>query len=155
YDSSQLRRWPVELSSCGGRQRVRIGPPQRLLTIDAASPAGFMTFCGPDQKRLAISDLSHGLGVNLIDLVPRPRVSQSWRTPTAVFLAASPDGRWVATGSYDGPGFQVWDTRRKAEPHRWDMGDACVAFSPDGHWFVSASGGSAYTGAECCFWRVG
>ena len=35
------------------------------------------------------------------------------------------------------------------------MGDAVVAFSPDGRWFVSSTGGSAYTGAECIFWRVG
>ena len=114
-----------------------------------------MEFCGPDQKRLAIGDFSHGLGVNLIELAPRPRVVQSWRTRTAAFLAASPDGRWVATGSYDGPGFQVWDTRRNVEAHRWDTGDADVAFSPDGRWLVSSIGGSAYSGAECVFWKVG
>jgi WD40 repeat protein len=155
YNSSQLRRWPLEHSSRQGRQRVRIGPPQRLLTINNAGPVGHMTFCGPDQKRLAIQDFLHGQGVRLIDLAPRPHVVQSWRTRTAAFLAASPDGRWVATGSYDGPGFQVWDTLRNAEARLWQTGDACVAFSPDGRWFVSASGGSAYTGAECCFWKVG
>ena len=80
---------------------------------------------------------------------------QSWRTRTADFIAASPDGRWVATGSLDGPGFQVWDTRRNVEARRWDTGDADVAFSPDGRWLVSGTGGSAYTGAECCFWKVG
>ena len=66
--------------------------------MENASRNGHMAFCGPDQERLAIGDFSHGLGVNLIELAPRPRVVQSWRTRTAVFLAASPDGRWVATG---------------------------------------------------------
>jgi WD40 repeat protein len=49
YDSQQLRRWPLEFSTRDGRERVRIGPPQRLLTIDNASSCGRMTFCGPDQ----------------------------------------------------------------------------------------------------------
>jgi WD40 repeat protein/Tfp pilus assembly protein PilF len=155
YDSHQLRRWPLEFSSHDGSKRLRIGPPQRLLTIRGASPSGRMTFCGPDERRLALVYYNPGLGVNLIDLSPRPDVTKSWRTPTANFLAASPDGRWVATGSYDGPGFLVWDTWRNAEAHRWDTGDAAVAFSPDGRWFVSSTGGSAYTGAECCFWKVG
>jgi tetratricopeptide (TPR) repeat protein len=145
----------VEFSSRDGRERVSIGPPQRLLALEPASPSGRMSFCGPDQTRLAIIDFAHGLGVNLIDLQPQPRVVQAWRTPTANFLAASPNGRWVATGSYDGPGFSVWDTLRNAEARLWSTGDACVAFSPDGRWLVSASGGSAYSGAECVFWKVG
>jgi WD40 repeat protein len=153
YASRQLRRWPLEFSSREGREWVRIGPPQRLLTLDHADPNGRMVFCGPDQNRLVITDNLRG--VNLIELAPRPRVVQSWRTPTASFLAASPDGRWVATGSWEGPGFQVWDTLRNAEARLWSTGDACVAFSPDGRWFVSGSGGGSYTGAECCFWKVG
>src|SRR5262249_18422263 len=86
YNSSQLRRWPLEFSSRQGHDRLRIGPPQQLLRIDNASPSGRMTFCGPDQKRLAIFDFHKE--VHLIDLAPRPRVVQSWRTPTAAFLAA-------------------------------------------------------------------
>jgi WD40 repeat protein len=153
YNSSRLRRWPLEFSSRDGRRRVHIGPPQRLLTLDHTDPNGRMVFCGPDQKRLAIFDFHRG--VSLIDLAPQPHVVQSWRTRTAAFLAASPDGRWVATGSWEGPGFQVWDTLRNVEARLWRTGDACVAFSPDGRWFVSASGGGSYTWAECSFWKVG
>jgi WD40 repeat protein/Tfp pilus assembly protein PilF len=160
YDSSQLRRWPLELSSRESRASVRIGPPQRLLTLEGAAAWGRMAVCGPDQKRLAIVDIktfdnAEDNVVNLIDLAPWPRVVQSWRTPTADFVAASPDGRWVATGSFDGPGFLVWDTLRNMEARLWTTADACVAFSPDGRWFVSGSGGGSYTGAECCFWKVG
>jgi WD40 repeat protein/Tfp pilus assembly protein PilF/tRNA A-37 threonylcarbamoyl transferase component Bud32 len=156
YDSFQLRRWPVELSSREGRERVRIGPPQRLLTIDKASPFGRMTPCGLDRKRLAIVSYYPGRGVNLIALEPRPCVLQSWRTDTADFIAASPDGRWVATGSVVAGGFQVWDTLRNVEARRRDTGgDVDVAFSPDGRWLVSGAGDSAYAGAECCFWKVG
>jgi hypothetical protein len=159
WDVPQLRRWPVELSAREGRERVCIGPPQQLLKMDSPTPNGSMTFCGPVQKRLAIVDnYFHNYrdsGVSVIDLAPRPRVVQSWRTPTACFIAASPDGRWVATGSFEGPGFLVRDTLRHAPDQLWSMGDAHVAFSPDGRWFVSGTGGSAYTGAECIFWRVG
>jgi WD40 repeat protein/Tfp pilus assembly protein PilF len=153
YHSSQLTRWPLELSSRGGRERLSIGLPHRLLTLENASPWGRATFCGPDQNRIAITDL--GRGVNLIELAPRPRVVQSWRTPTAAFLAASPDGRWLATGSFEGPGFQVWDTFRTERARLWYTGDACVGFSPDGRWFVSSTAGGSYTGAELRFWKAG
>jgi tetratricopeptide (TPR) repeat protein len=162
YDWFQLRRWPLEISNRQGRERVRIGPPRQLLTGDRPGAArsmshpGRMAFCGRDQKRLAIHGLAEQWVVNLIDLTPRPRVVQSWRTRTADFVASSPDGRWVATGSAPGGGFLVWDTLRKAAARRWDTGgDVYVAFSPDGRWLVSGTGGSAYTGAECCFWEVG
>jgi serine/threonine protein kinase/WD40 repeat protein len=153
YDSSRLRRWPLELSSREGHLRVRIGPPERLMTLDDAPPCGRMAFCGPDQERLAIMDDLRG--VNLIDLVPSPRVVQSWRSPRAAFIAASPDGRWVATGSWEGPGFQVWDTRHNVLARLWNTGDADVAFSPDGRWLASGYGVGVSTEAECTLWRVG
>jgi WD40 repeat protein len=154
HQASQLWRWPLEFSSGAGRQRLHIGPPQCLLTIKGANPSGHMTFCGPDQDRLAITDFDRG--VDLIELSPRPRAGRSWRTPTAHFIAASPDGRWVATGSFEGPGFQVWDTLRNAEARSWSTGDADVTFSPDGRWLVSGCGDSASAaGGECCFWKVG
>ena len=71
HDSFRLRRWPVEISSRDGRQHVRIGPPQQLLTLDGAWGTGHITFCGPGQKRLAVAYPRSG--VNLIELVPRPR----------------------------------------------------------------------------------
>jgi WD40 repeat protein len=74
FDSHQLRRWPLEFTSRDGHEVLRIGPPERLLTLAHAYESGRMTFCGPDQKRLGISD---GRNVNLIDLEPRPRVVQS------------------------------------------------------------------------------
>ena len=49
----------------------------------------------------------------------------------------------------------MWDTRRERVADRWETGDADVAFSPDGRWLVSSIGGSAYSGAECVFWKVG
>ncbi len=123
------------------------------MTLADVAPSGRMAFCGPDQGRLAIVDDDRG--VNLIDLAPHPHVVQSWRAPKAAFIAASPDGRWVATGSWEGPGVQVWDTRHNALAHLWNMGDAGVAFSPDGRWLASGSGVGVSTEAECTLWRVG
>ena len=105
YDSSQLRRWPLELSS----QR---GTPARAHRPSATAPddrdraaSGRMAFCGPDQKRLAIGDF-RGHGVNLIDLAPRPRVVQSWRTHGV--LSSRPArmaGGW-RPGASKGPAFK-------------------------------------------------
>src|SRR5690348_8105520 len=111
-----------------------------------------MTFCGPDQGRLAIVDPRRG--VSLIDLAPRPRVVRTWATSTATFIAASPDGRWVATGCWYGGGLQVWDTVRNEVAFRWDGGSADVAFHPDGRWFLSSTGGGSFAGAECRFFRL-
>src|SRR5262249_48686811 len=147
FDSNELRRWPLKWSSRDGRERVAIGPPEHLINIASPEPKGHLAFCGPNTNRVATAEVL--LGVNVVELAPTPPIVQSWRTPTASFVAASPDGRWVATGSYGGPGFQVWDTLRNAQARLWQTGDADVAFSPDGRWLVTGSGGSAYAGAEC------
>jgi tetratricopeptide (TPR) repeat protein len=44
---------------------------------------------------------------------------------------------------------------QNAEARLWNIGDAGVAFSPDGRWLVSGTGAVGGSPAECCFWKVG
>jgi WD40 repeat protein len=73
------------------------------------------------------------------------------------YLAASPDGRWLATGSWDGgPGFCVWNVRSGKRARTWDWGDADVAFSPDGRCLVATTGTASPQGASAVSsWHVG
>jgi WD40 repeat protein/tRNA A-37 threonylcarbamoyl transferase component Bud32 len=64
------------------------------------------------------------------------------------YVAISPDGHWVATGTWHGTGVKIWDARAaKLIVELPITGSAAVAFSPDGKWLVTS------TGAEYCFWE--
>jgi WD40 repeat protein len=152
FNSGELRRWSLKISAVGDRERIQIDPPRRLLALDHVYPFGHIAFCGPDQKRLLVADYRRR--VSLIELAPRPRVGWTWPTPTACFVASSPDGRWVAAGSFFGAGLHVWDTLRNEEAFRSDGESVDIAFHPGGRWFVASYGGGSYAGAECRFFRL-
>ncbi|MFO0952524.1 MAG: WD40 repeat domain-containing protein [Isosphaeraceae bacterium] len=153
FDSDRLRRWPITPGEAGGAPVVSFGPPRTLLRIATPEGKARIVPWGPNPGRIALTE--ELTAVYLLELSPAPRVVRSWQTPTASFVASSPDGRWVATGSYEGPGFQVWDTTTHTLGRLWKGGDAVVAFSPDGRWLVSASGANGFNPAECVFWKVG
>jgi hypothetical protein len=82
------------------------------------------------------------LGERLIRLAPQHDVR---------FVAVSPDGRWVATGSHSLTDVyvKVWDAR--AGRHVADLpveDGSLVGISPDGRWLLTTGGG-------CRLWAVG
>src|SRR5262249_38269034 len=67
------------------------------------------------------------------------------------FVAVSPEGEWVATGSHGATDVyvKVWDARTGR--HVADLpaeGSSRVGFSPDGRWLLTTGGG-------CRLWSVG
>jgi hypothetical protein len=69
---------------------------------------------------------------------------------------ASRDGRQVAAGSFGGAhGVCVWEADTGRPEKELPVGDADIAFSPDGRWLYAATGRLSPRGAECCAWRVG
>jgi WD40 repeat protein/Flp pilus assembly protein TadD len=152
-----LTRWPVIASalpglptSHGGEpdgQIVRIGPPESLLAGRGRSHE-----CGAsaDGQTIAVAQFDAGALV-----VHRSRPMKSLRLqpqPDVRNCSVSPDGRWVATGGAplgEGSAAKVWDaatgTLIKALPV---VGQCAVAFSPDGRWLLTMSGG-------CRLWKVG
>lgn len=65
------------------------------------------------------------------------------------YVAVSPDGAWLATGTHNGAGAQVWRIRDAAKVTDLpiDVGSG-VTFSPDGKWLMTKS-------APCRLWAVG
>src|SRR5205823_3407900 len=64
------------------------------------------------------------------------------------YIAVSPDGRWVATGSHWGTKVKIWKARSGKLARVLPVeGGSRVGFSPDGQWLVTTEGG-------CRVWAV-
>ena len=64
-------------------------------------------------------------------------------------IAISPDGHWVATGSWYNPLVKVWDARSGDLVRTWTMpARTTAAFSPDGRWLATST-------TEYQLWEVG
>src|SRR5262249_17283904 len=75
-------------------------------------------------------------------------------SPYLRFPAFSPDGRWLATGNWQGRRIKVWEARTGRLAHDLDVDGtdertAWPAFSPDGQWLVAGPF------LEYRFWEVG
>jgi eukaryotic-like serine/threonine-protein kinase len=151
--SAGLQRWPIAPDpETGG---LRVGPPQSL-GLSSRAPLLFTGYdpafaLSADGRTVAHSPQS-GQAV-LFDLED-PRQKLVIKSPYQRSAAFSPDGRWLATGNWQGRGVKVWDARKGTLAHTLEVGDAqqraaWPAFSPDGKWLVTG------TFAEYRFWEVG
>jgi serine/threonine protein kinase/WD40 repeat protein len=144
-----LQRWPISADPAA-RGGLLVGPPESLPV------AGDLRYAclARDEQALALAD--HGRAqVLLLDLRghAEPVVLGEHRGVNR--MAFSPDGRWLATGTWRGhPTLaKVWDVPRRAPEHEFCAADvpddATVGFSPDGRWLVTG------TFQEFRFWHVG
>jgi WD40 repeat protein len=107
----------------------------------------------PDGRTIALSRRD---GVTLYDPprgpseVPRERRHLAGQ-PDARRLAFSPDGRYLAGGGWDSPGVTVWEvaTGKRVGGDLGGKAVCGVAFTGDGRWLATASGG------EARLWEVG
>jgi WD40 repeat protein/serine/threonine protein kinase len=151
--SAGLQRWPITFDAETGR--LRIGPPHAIAVSRAYGlpshkydPAFALS---ADGRTVAHSPRPGQ--VFLFDL-NSPKRKVDIKSPSLRFPAFSPDGRWLATGNWQGRGVKVWDARTGAPIHRFDLDEtdrpaAWPAFSPDGKWLLTG------TFAEYRFWEVG
>ena len=76
--------------------------------------------------------------------------------PNASAIAASPDGRLVAAGSYNGgSGVSVWEADTGRLVRQLPIGDARLHFSADNRRLYTTTGRLSPRGAECRSWWVG
>jgi WD40 repeat protein len=142
---SGLLRWPVRADPAAPA-RYRLGPREQLL------PNGnrFLWGSSPDGQTLVTPDFSRGAVV-----VHRGRPARTVRLQPQQDVrscAVSPDGHRVATGSHgntDGLGAKIWDAATGKLVKELRVPGFCeVAFSLDGRWLLTNSGG-------CRLWEVG
>jgi WD40 repeat protein len=121
------------------------------------SPAADECMCwlGPPGSRIVHSE--GGRRVRVLDLGP-PARSKVIDTdfPQGRDIAGSPDGKWVAAGTWEGTGgLRIYDADSGRVVKEWQAGLVVPQFSPDGRWLAVATGSMGPDGAACSLWRVG
>jgi WD40 repeat protein/serine/threonine protein kinase len=130
---------------------LHLGPPRLLAVPAGVRPLQRVAFDGPGHALAVVG----GNAGTVLHLDQARAQTPDLRHDDAVFVAQSPDGGWVATGTWNGYGVRVWDAhtgRPACDPLLADQPDAriaTVAFSPDSRWLVTG------TGTEFRFWRTG
>jgi tetratricopeptide (TPR) repeat protein len=125
---------------------VRVGPPERL---PLPPTFGRDLASSPDGRVVA----SWGPEGALVWHRDRPRELVRLQGHYDVrSVSVSPDGRWVATGSFFGTGAKVWDaaTGALAADLVPTQSAVFVRFSPDGKWLATSS-----LSGVCRLWSVG
>jgi WD40 repeat protein len=138
-----LFRWPVAADP-GAAGRLRIGPPQPQPLPLKGTP--FALACSGDGRVLASPQ---GWGALVLH---RDRPGKPVRLEPhddVRYVAVSPDGRWIATGSFGASTqLKVWDADSGRLIRGLPAGGSCVpSFSPDGRWLAA-------TGRGCRLWAV-
>jgi WD40 repeat protein len=130
-----VQRWPIRLHA--GRGELKIGPPRRLPLPESA--------CGLARDRsgriVAAADHTHAY-------VAAPgRTFRVGPLDDCRYVAVSPDGRWLATGSHV-RGVQVWridEAIKDPAKEATKVADlptehgTPVGFTPDGKWLVAGN----------------
>ncbi len=162
YGARGLFRWPIAADPGGAADTLLIGPP--ALLRESTSDSWYRADWLPDGRTLAIVEKTTHR-ISLVDTEgshTARRRAPSLSSPTdsrMTSASVSRDGRWAATGSYNGVGIYVWDlSRRRQErilPAADSHADAITfpAFSPDGAWLISSSHLAGATGYY--FWTPG
>jgi eukaryotic-like serine/threonine-protein kinase len=139
-----LARWPVHPSS-DDSSSFRVGPPE-LLSAFKGERIGLSR----DGRRLAAAqDYASPL---VLDLDHPGSLSRLGPQADVRYIAISPDGRWVATGSHNSrEGVKVWTLPGgRLEKHFPNKGGyANAIFSPDGRWLACGLGN------QLTLWTVG
>ncbi len=141
-----LARWPIAQAREKGVQTLTLGPPRLLAPGRALAAADFHWLA--DAGALAVADHVHGR-VLTVPLAGRGKAVVLGPHPKTQNLAVSPDGRWIASGHFQGSVVKVWDARGARLVKEWPAANVFVAFSPDGHWLVTG------TNQEYRFYEVG
>jgi WD40 repeat protein len=123
--------WPLRREA----EVLRIGPPENLVPESHKRPCH--AALSADGRTLVVA--ANDGAAQVLDLEKRDAVRSVGPHENMFFVAASPDGRWAATGTWGGTGVKVWDLRRAALARELPIpAPAKVAWSPDGKWLVTS-----------------
>src|SRR5205814_1692179 len=131
--SAGLVRWPVKPDPTAPGL-LRIGPPHKL----AVSGPVCHVAASRDGRVIAVSQWQGGSILH----ADRPDQPVPFGPHgDARYVAVSPDGVWVATGSHTGTGVKIWDARSGECKKELPVDHSGVGFSPDGKWLATAGDG--------------
>lgn len=143
--------WPLAARDPATPSEWTIGPPRELYRAPEAIHTGGLAL-SRDGRVLALLDRSGGsvvvLELDRPDQPPR-RLGEGLRVAS---VAVSPDGRWIAAGTWHGTGTRLWDRSTGEVVFTLRDGDATVEFSPDGRLLVVGNE-SEYRFLEVPTWR--
>jgi WD40 repeat protein len=139
---------PIQRRPDGGWTVFRVGPPRRLMDLPAGGGPWFAALT-PDGRRAAVGDRARGrVFVLALEGAEPPR--ELTGHPNLGHVAVSPDGRWVATGTWsDAPRKLVRVLDAWSGEVVQEIPDDRAAFSPDGRWLATAGE------KGCRLWEVG
>jgi WD40 repeat protein len=146
FGAAGLRLWPLEGGQGTEEARLRIGPP-RLANLPRVGDNSFARW--DSAGRLIVATDVDGEQAVLLDPATLAECGRFGRHPRLRYSVPSPDGRWVATSTWQGSNVKVWDASTGALAWEWPCGSASARFSPNGHWLVAA------LEKEYRFWQVG
>ena len=143
--SAGLLRWPVRVEP-SAPELLRIGPPQKLpvpgTTLQMA--------CSRDGRVIASAQFQGSVAIHAdrpdqpVRLGPHDDVR---------FVAVSPDGSTVASGSHNERGVKIWEARSGVFKKELPDDSMAVGFSPDGKWLATHGAGLRLWAADS--WQAG
>jgi WD40 repeat protein len=134
--ASGVQRWPMTPGPDGPADGLRVGPPQALAVL--APAVRNRAYLGADGHTLAVTDHARGQVV-VLDLGDLSSKTLPEGHASAAQVAVSPDGRWVASGTYGATGgVRVWDLRAGTPPGGLPASNSYLSFSPDGRWLAKS-----------------
>ncbi|RIK79161.1 MAG: hypothetical protein DCC68_13680 [Planctomycetota bacterium] len=143
---SGVHRWPIETDAQTAEKTIRVGPSVRLAPgLDHAFD--FAAQSADGKTIVSVGDAGKAVVVN--SSRPNHRVVLDGHSRLSN-VAISPDGRFVATGTWKGTGVKVWAAESGLLVQDLPVdGSANVAFDPMGKWLGTA------TAAEVRLWEIG
>ncbi len=144
-----LTRWPFERVQRDQAEEVRIGLPRPLQPDVAAIPMWVISQSATGRALAAIDQNSRLRAVVWNASDPTNLISLTH--PGAGSVAISPNGEWVATGTWKNRDVKIWEAATGRLEQTLDFPDSeLVLFSPDGQWLITAGEKMNYQ-----LWEVG
>jgi signal transduction histidine kinase len=141
-----LGYWPLDCSAVVTNGSIAVGPRQCIQDRPFMSAA-----LTPDGRWIVAANRREGL-LEMFEVHDPTNHVVLGSHPNVQFVAVSPDGQWLASGTWYGRGVRIWDiAARHLEKELPSDEFAGVAFSPDSRMLVTSERG--YRFWECGSWR--